>query len=338
MHRSLALASLLVALPAAALAQPSATPVAPAAPEAAPPAAEVAAPAAVAAPDPDTDAAVSGPAPIAPAAAAPPSAAPAAPPSAAPVAPARPAAVPFQVVAPVYDAPARRGIAAAQSEDAALHRAYVSGTAVTVPRGAAVVDIRQPLFPAGTLGINVGLTDRWQVSGDLLWVLLFDEEDEGLAYSLGTKLQLIRSDRFALAAHASLMGADDENAVMGGVIASACLDGDCRALLTGHVTALVAGEDLDDLGDDDDCGYDCYDETVEIPVVAGGSLIAGNDTAKVVLELHVAGDDYETGVGAYAGVRFPGRKVSFDVGFIGGAEDDDGAILPLPLFALSGRL
>lgn len=338
MHRSLALASLLVALPAVALAQPSATPVAPAVPEVAPLPADVAPPAApVAAPDPDTDAAVSGPAPIAPAApaVAPPAAAP---PSAAPVVPTRPAAVPLQFAAPVYGTPAERGIAAAQREDAALHRAYVSGTAVTVPRGAAVVDIRQPLFPAGTLGINVGLTDRWQVSGDVLWVLLFDE-GEGFAYSLGTKLQLIRSDRFALAAHGSLMGADDENAVMGGLIASACLDGDCRALLTGHVTALIAGEDLDDLGDDTDCGYDCYeDDTVEIPVVAGGSLIAGNDTAKVVLELHVAGDDYETAVGAYAGVRFPGRKVSFDVGFVAGAEDDDGGVLPLPLFGLSGRL
>jgi hypothetical protein len=354
MHRSLILASVLVALPAAALAQPSATPVGAEAPapavDAAPPAA---APAPAAAAIPDTDAAVSGPAPlapaaaptapaaVAPAAAAPPSAAPpsAAPPSAAPLA--RPApARPFPVVAPVHDTPVDRGLTGAQAEDAALHRAYVAGTALTVPRGAVVADVRQPLFPVGTVGLNVGITDRWQVSGDLLWAMFFDEAEGGVAWQLGTKLQIVRAERFALALHGSIAGAeddhdDDESALIGGVIASACLDARCRALLTGHLSAVVATDDLDD----DDCYYDdCYDETVEIPIVAGGSLIAGTDSAKLVLEIHAAGDDHETGIGAYAGIRFPGRKVSFDAGLIAGLEDDDGGVLPLPLFALSGRL
>jgi hypothetical protein len=359
MHRSLILASVLVALPAAALAQPSATPVGAEAPapvvDAAPPAAT---PAPAAAAIPDTDAAVSGPAPlapaaaptapaaVAPAAAAPPSAAPpsaappsAAPPSAAPLA--RPApARPFPVVAPVHDTPVDRGLTGAQAEDAALHRAYVAGTALTVPRGAVVADVRQPLFPVGTVGLNVGITDRWQVSGDLLWAMFFDEAEGGVAWQLGTKLQIVRAERFALALHGSIAGAeddhdDDESALIGGVIASACLDASCRALLTGHLSAVVATDDLDD----DDCYYDdCYDDTVEIPIVAGGSLIAGTDSAKLVLEVHAAGDDHETGVGAYAGIRFPGRKVSFDAGLIAGLEDDDGGVLPLPLFALSGRL
>jgi hypothetical protein len=365
MHRSLALASLLVALPAAALAQPSATPVGAEAPAAAADAAPPAAPPAPApTANPDTDAAVSGPAPIAapaPVAAPPPVApaaapapvAPAAPPSAAPPSAAPPSAAPpsaapapapaFQIVAPVYDAPRDRTIAGGQAEDAALHRAYFAGTALTVPRGAVVADIRQPLFPVGTLGLNVGITNRWQVSADVLWAGLIDEIDGVLGWQLGTKLQVVRSDRFALAVHGSVAGAteddDDESLLMGGLIASVCLDATCDSLITGHVSAAMASDNLDDLGDDDDCYYDdCYDQTVEIPIIAGGSLIAGNDKAKFVLELHAAGDDSETGVGMYSGVRFPGRKVSFDAGLIAGFEDDDGGVLPLPMFALSGRL
>jgi hypothetical protein len=368
MHRSLALASLIVAVPAGALAQPSATPVgaeAPAPPVAAPPVAAppVAAPPPAATASPDTGAAVSGPTPVAapaPAAAplapapvaaplapapvapaAPPSAAPpsAAPPSVAPPSVAPAPARPFQIVAPVYDTPRDRTIAGGQAEDAALHRAYFAGTALTVPRGAVVADIRQPLFPVGTLGLNVGITNRWQVSADVLWAELFDEVDGVLGWQLGTKLQVVRSDRFALAVHGSVAGAteddDDESLLMGGLIASVCLDATCDSLVTGHVSAAMASDDFED----DDCYYDdCYEDTVEIPIIAGGSLIAGNDKAKFVLELHAAGDDSETGVGMYAGVRFPGRKVSFDAGLIAGFEDDDAAVFPLPMFALSGRL
>ncbi len=126
--------------------------------------------------------------------------------------------------------------------------------------------------------------------------------------------------------------------MLGGVIASACLDAKCRALLTGHISALIASEDIDDLGDDDDVLLRRYDNTVEIPIVAGGSLIAGTDSAKFVLEVHAAGDDYgdrrSAPTPASASRTWSPSTPASSPAF----EDDDGGVLPLPLFALSGRL
>lgn len=332
MLRSLAFASLLVSLPAISLAQPSATPAVP------PPAAPAADPAAPppAAPDPDTAVPVSGsdaipaeaptaeaPAPAAPIAApAPaPAAAPLAPPSAAVAAP----AAPLPAVYAVAPEPTKTGLAKVRASDASSHRAYLSDTALTVPKGTFSFDLLQPLLPAGMMSAHIGLTDRLQVSAAMLYIA-----DVDATFLLRSKLRILGGDRGALSIQALLATQDDDDSGLGGgIVGSVCLDAPCKAVVSGYLNAFVNGDDLDD-----DDYYDDYEEEVPVHVVGGGSLIAGGDKAKLVVELNIA----DGGGTLYSGVRFPRQRFSFDAGMTMLAFDEGVFPIPLPFFGLTARM
>jgi hypothetical protein len=211
------------------------------------------------------------------------------------------------------------GLAAVTAEDASATRGLLLPSALTIPRGHVVAEVRQATAPLGAIGASVGLVDGVEIGAGAHWIV-----EEELAYTVSAKVQLVRRARWAFAAHGAVVGNAWISGTIGGLL-SLCVDGDrCRALATVHASALL--------------GDDSPDDAIEIPIAGGASIAAGGDGAKLIAEVHSGRDTNSSMVVGYAGVRFPGVRVSFDAGIAFAMGDRIGiGLLRVPMVGMTLR-
>ena len=226
------------------------------------------------------------------------------------------------------------------SNDPNLDRGFLLSTAMTQPAGTITYNNYELLLH----GITYGLTDRVQLSAMVLAPIT---EDMPFFGSVSAKGRLLDADRLHLALQGSvgygrLFGADDDEALLSagtGVLASLCLRDDCASLLSASATYQLM------------FSTDQGDATRLHLVIYGVSLVqrlGGN--VKLLAELtsasaHVSGDtqgfDNAPGLLVSYGLRFHGRSMAGDVGFmkpVSTDEDTDvGLVMGLPFVNLSYR-
>ena len=170
--------------------------------------------------------------------------------------------------------------------------------------------------PAGSFGFHdydllvagISYAPSNRVVFSLTTVLPFDELALGLVSAKG---QVYRGSNLRVALHgAMLFGADEDDGGDGdgvfggtlGMVATACLDDECRSHFSGY-GALGLSNDEDD----------------DTPVLFAGSMVlALSDSARLLAELDFgAADDFEDeGKLFWYGMRFTSRHLSIDLGFV----------------------
>jgi hypothetical protein len=218
------------------------------------------------------------------------------------------------------------GIVRRSRDDAAVHRAYLSPTALMGPAGSAQIDVRAPLLPGGTATASVSLTDWLEVGAVGVYVI-----DEDPALGLHAKLQLFRTDTAAVAVAVDALKLDfddDETLLIPSLSASFCADGDeCRTLVTAHIDGAFVHDEDDNFGEP---------ERILVP---GVSLIHGRKH-KFIAELHTFRDGNDSIFAGFVGFRLVSMgAAAFDLGLgFAGAVDDELDAIPWPFFGLTHRM
>ncbi|MBP8806550.1 MAG: hypothetical protein KBG48_17425 [Kofleriaceae bacterium] len=223
------------------------------------------------------------------------------------------------VGAPAADAPEPAATLEARVEgDAASSRHYFGESALTQPRGRAVLDLRMPTAPAGAATLRYGLTDRVEVG--VTGLSIFEENDEAVV-GLSAKARLWSNRRMAVAVGLAAYTDGDDDLYQPYLTGTMCLGTRCHGALSIMVNA-VAEEGVD-----------------EVPVLGGVGLAWGR-RAQFIAELHqTRDDDGDTFVFGYLGGRVGKETVAVDGGLAfvmldGGDGEDGGAF---PFVALSIR-
>lgn len=224
------------------------------------------------------------------------------------------------------------GLAAAARAPSS-HRAYLAGTALTVPRGKVEASVHAPAIPAIMLfAAQAGLTDRIQLGVNAVAVPVAD--DGSGAIGVNGKIVLRKGARSAWAVTGSLHaptvdGGSDERLTTLGLIYTRCGGGArCSTLWTVQGNALI----VDESGSSS--------EQV-IPLTLGGSVVAGGGRAKLLLEAHATNlqRDAVFVMAGIAGLRWAGQRVAVDAGLawasVAESGNSDGGAFPL--VALSYR-
>lgn len=217
------------------------------------------------------------------------------------------------------------------SADPNLDRGLVLPTAMTQPAGSLTYNNYELLLH----GLTYGITDRLQVSGTVLLPIV---ESVPFVGNVAVKGRVIASDRFHLSVQGSLAygeirswQSDSVSVVGAGPLATFCLRDDCSSLLSAVVTYQLL----------------YADGKMAHLLLYGGSLIhrVGNHVKLIVEAASASGgsDEIESGSGLIFnyGVRFHGRMLAADVGFIKPigaiAEHNDPFLLGIPFVNLSFR-
>ncbi|HLU66080.1 MAG TPA: hypothetical protein VKZ63_07380 [Kofleriaceae bacterium] len=213
-------------------------------------------------------------------------------------------------------------------EDANSGRTWLSPTALTPPAGTFSFHDHELLL----VGASYAPIDRLVFS--LSTMIPLTSDFPLILHGTG-KLQLVRSGRVRVAAHATFLhaGIDDGDddlsvnaATLGGVV-TLCIDLGCHSLLNGYLAAGFALEDVDQ---------------TSVPFTANVAWVQHlTGILKLVLEVDTAfilGDINETSdafLGWY-GLRFASSSIGVDIGFVKPFCDDcDSDVLPLGLPWLS---
>lgn len=225
-----------------------------------------------------------------------------------------PAGDPVAAVA-VDAAPTADTLAVRVDGDAASSRHYFGESALTQPRGRAVLDLRMPTAPAGAATLRYGLTDRVEVG--VTGLSIFEENDEAVV-GLSAKARVWSNRRMALAVGLAAYTDGREDLYQPYLAGTMCLGARCDGALTVMLNA-VAEEGVD-----------------EVPVLAGVGVAWGR-RAQVVAELHQTRDDEgDTFTFGYLGGRLGKDTLAVDGGlaFVAIDGDEGGAF---PFVALSVR-
>ncbi|MEZ4402140.1 MAG: hypothetical protein R3B06_19085 [Kofleriaceae bacterium] len=253
--------------------------------------------------------------------------APAEPPRAVRVATAEPvAAVPAMAVpveAPPAEAPADTepvGLARRLAEDAAAGRAFVADTALTTPRGKAVIDGQIPLALLYTTA-RFGVTDRIEVNASAFLLPYNGGGDTVLPVGFGIKAQLVRTQRVAVSAGVQALTAEGDTVVRPHAAATMCVDQACEASVTLMLNAFHATRES------------------AVPVVGGVGWAIGR-RVQFIGELHhwrEASAAVEFGV-VGARIARANYGLDFGLGFLIAREDGAGDGGALPVFGFSARM
>ncbi|MCB9572751.1 MAG: hypothetical protein H6709_11755 [Kofleriaceae bacterium] len=228
------------------------------------------------------------------------------------------------------------GLAGFRDRDAASGRAWGSPTALTAPRGKVQLGYWGVPSEVGFATVGYGVTDRLQIAAGVGWdhsvsYDCFDctYQQRTTAATLSAKYQVARRAHTAVALQASWLTVDDTALSTWSLVATHCLDGDaCKVVGSAHLSFLIEAD-----------AYDSYGNVATaVHGVVGGSLIAGN-RLKAVLDVGVVGaDENDRFTLAYGGVRWAGRRLAGDLGFLTAIQDGDTETAPVPLLSVSGRL